>query len=307
MSIADKAKDKAKRNPNVLLGILITVQLFFVSLNPSPDRPYLRVVQAVAMTIAAPVQSGLSNGVGWVADLWKSYFYLRGVREENERLKAERSRSAMELTDLRERLAAYHQLNGLVEARGADGYQKLYARVIGRDTNHLFSTVIVDKGSIHGVMKDQPVVDSFGLVGRVILVAHSSSRVLLLTDERHGAGAVIATTVAGRLLGVVRGMRDSYYFQMDFITPAIKIENGESVVTSGQDGIYPPGLLIGRVANPTDQPTSTQQRLVLAPAADLGRLDVVALLRVTRDQIRAGIDAVVTEESQQEVGPARKR
>lgn len=311
MSIADKAKDKAKRNPNWLLGVLLGLHIILLSFNRSPERPELWIFQTALMTVMAPVQSGLTHSVNWVSDRWKSYFYLRGVREENERLKSELSRSTEALGTLREELVDYQQVRRLLEGSslpaGSEVYQKVFARVIGRDPNHLFATVVIDKGSIHGIKKDQPVVDATGLVGRVVVVTPLSSRVVLVTDERHGAGAVIATTTAGRLLAVVRGVRDSYYFQLDFITPPIKIENGELVITSGQDGIYPPGLLIGRVANPTDQPASTQQRLVIAPAADLGRLEVVSVLQVTRDQIRAGTEAVANEEAQQEALSTRKK
>jgi rod shape-determining protein MreC len=311
VSIADKAKDKAKRNPNWLLGALLGLHIIVISFNRSPERPELWVLQTVLMTAMAPVQAGLTHSGNWVSDRWKSYLYLRGVREENERLKSELTRSAGELGTLREELVDYRQLRRLLEGSslpgGTDAYQKVFARVIGRDANHLFATVVIDKGSIHGIKKDQPVVDATGLVGRVVVVTPLASRVVLVTDERHGAGVVIATTAAGRLLAVVRGVRDNYYFQLDFITPPVKIENGESVVTSGQDGIYPPGLLIGRVANPTDQPVSTQQRLVIAPAADLGRLEVVSVLQVTRDQIRAGLEAVANEEAQQDALSTKKK
>lgn len=311
MSITEKAKDKAKRSPNLLLGVLLVLHLVAISFNRTPNRPDLWIFQTVLMTIMTPAQSGLTRGSQWISGQWKSYFQLRGVREENERLKSELAQTGVELVTLREQLADYQQLRRLLDENGSSGvsdsYQKLFARVIGRDSNHLFATVIIDKGAIHGIRKDQPVVDANGVVGRVVVVTPLSSRVVLLTDERHGAGALIATTAAGRLLAVVRGVRDSYYFQLDFITPPVQIENGERVVTSGQDGVYPPGLLLGRVANPTDQPASTQQRLVIAPAADLGRLDVVAVLQLTREQIRAGIDAVASEESQQEALSTRKR
>ena len=303
MSIADKAKDKAKRNPEWMLGILVVLHLIALSLNRVPGQPGMRVLQVVLMTVTTPFQSGIGNSAGWLSEQWKGYFQLRRVREENEWLKSERIRLASEQLVLREQLARYGRLGPLVEAGDRIGSQAIRARVVGRDVSRLFGTVVIDKGSFHGVSKNQPVVDAMGLVGRVVLVTPYSSRVILITDERHGAGSVIATTLAGRLLGIVRGARDSYYCQMDFITAPVNIDNGEPVLTSGQDGIYPPGLLIGRVANPTDQPVSTQQRLVVAPAAELGRLEIVSVLQVTREQIRGAVDAVIAEEQRLEKGP----
>lgn len=307
MSITDKARDRAKKNPNWLFGLLIVIHLIAISFNRTPERPDLRLFQNIFMTIATPFQSGIGSGVAWLTGKWEGYFHLRGVREENQRLKADLTRVDTELIRLREELDDYQGLRQLLDSKIADGYQKIPARVVARDANHLFGTVIIDKGSVHGIKKDQPVVDASGLVGRVVLVTPLSSRVLLVTDERHGAGALITMVLDGGILGVMRGVRDNYYCEMDFITTPVKIENGEPVVTSGQDGIYPPGLLIGRVANPTDQPASTQQRIVIAPAAALGQLEIVAVLQVTREQIRVAAAAVESEEKRQESEAARKK
>lgn len=307
MSIADKARDKAKKNPNWLLGVLLVVHLVVVSFNRAPSRPDLWIIQVIVLTISTPFQSGLGSSVDWFSNKWRSYVQLRGVREENQRLRSELARSDSEALALREKLAALRHLEGLLAADGAGDYQKIPARVIARDANRLFGTVIIDKGSIHGVRKDQPVVDTGGLVGRVILVTPLSSRVILVTDERHGAGALITTTVTGRVLGVMKGVGDNYYCRMDFITTPVRLENGEMIVTSGQDGIYPPGLLLGRVANPAEWAGSTQQRMVVAPAADLGRLEAVLVLQVLPEQVRAGIDAVNAEEKRVETEALRKR
>jgi rod shape-determining protein MreC len=259
------------------------------------------------MTISTPFQSGLGSSVDWFSDQWKSYLELRGVREENQRLRAALAQSSSDEVALRDRLSALRHLEQVLESGSAAGFQKIPARVIARDPNRLFGTIIIDKGSIHGVRKDQPVVDSGGLVGRVVLVTPLSSRVILVTDERHGAGALITTTVTDRVLGVIRGVGDNYYCRMDFITTPVQLDNGELVVTSGQDGLYPPGLLLGRVANPAEWAGSTQQRMVVAPAANLGRLESVLVLQVSREQVRAGIDAVSAEEQRQEAEASRRK
>lgn len=307
MSITDKARDRAKKNPNWLFGVLLIVHLVAISFNRTTERPDLRIFQTIIMTIATPFQSGIGSSADWVSEKWQSYFYLRGVREENQRLKADLARVESETFRLREELLKYQQLRELLDSPTTAGYQKIPARVVARDANHLFGTVVIDKGSIHGIKKDQPVVDAAGLVGRVVLVTPISSRVLLITDERHGSGALITTVLNGGILGVLRGVRDNFYCEMDFITTPVKIDNGEPVVTSGQDGIYPSGLLIGRVANPTDQPASTQQKIVVAPAAALGRLEMVAVLQVTSDQIRAATAAVESEEKRLEAEATRKK
>lgn len=307
MSIADKAWDKARKSPNRLLVVLILVHLVLFSLNRIQSQPQLRVIQQIALTIAAPFQSGLGTGADWFSRLWSSYFQLRGVREENQRLRSELARSDAEKLQLREKLATLRQLEQLLASESAMEYDRVPARVIGRDTDHLFGTVIIDKGSRHGIIKDQPVIDSGGLVGRVVLVASFSSRVILLTDERHGAGAIITSSLNDGSLGVIKGVGDSYLCRMDFITTPVQVENGVQILTSGQDGIYPRGLLIGRVSNPPELVGSTQQRLVVEPAANLGRLEMVLVLQIPPEKIRAKIDDVAEEERRLETESLRKR
>ncbi len=307
MSITDKAKERAKKNPNLLFGFLIIFHLILISFNRSSDRPDLRIIQRVVFIPVTLLGSGVSGGRSMVAGLWQRYIDLRGVSEENRQLKTDLVRIDSEMVRLREKLAEYRNLQNLLETTNYDGYQRITARVVSRDVNHLFGTVIIDKGSFHGIQKDQPVVDATGLVGRVILVTTLSSRVLLITDERHGSGALITKVPGVDHYGVIRGIRDNFYCEMDFLTTPVLLENGQTVVTSGQDGLYPRGLLVGRVANPVDKSASTQQRNVIAPAAALDRLDLVSVLQVTGDQIRAAAKLVEAEEKRQEAEAASKK
>ena len=105
---------------------------------------------------------------------------------------------------------------------------------------------------LYTLVRDQPVVTAEGLVGRVILVTPISSKVLLITDERFGAGAVTAQTAQSRLVGILRG-RDQFLCELRLVAAAGKLENGEQVITSGQDQLYPKGLLSGHCLRPLRQ------------------------------------------------------
>jgi len=307
MVLLEKVRESARRNPTWVIGVLLIAHLIAISLNRAPQRPDLRVLQVLLLAVAAPLQSGLTQGISWVSGAAQGYLDLRDVRQENLRLKAEQAGLESQLVFLREQLNALSHLRGLVEWQRDQPYPMIPARVIGRDANHLFQTVILNRGSRHGVRKDQPVVDGEGLVGRVIVVSPISSRVLLMTDERHGAGAVIGATLTDRHLGVVRGEERQTGARFQFLTPPQLMENGEKVVTSGQDGIYPPGLLIGRVRVAGGEGGTATPSLPLEPAAALGRLEVVSVLQVTREQIREGVDDLLREEKREEASGPRRR
>ena len=307
MVLVEKVREIARRNPTRVIGVLLVVHLMAISLNRAPQRPDLRVLQVLLLAVASPFQSGLSQGISWVSGVAQGYLDLRGVRRENLRLKAEQVGLESQLVSLREQLNTLSHLQGLVEWQRSQPYPMIPARVIGRDANHLFQTVILNRGSRHGVRKDQPVVDGEGLVGRVIVVSPISSRVLLMTDERHGAGAIIGATLTDRHLGVVRGEDRQKGARFQFLTPPQLIENGEKVVTSGQDGIYPPGLLIGRVRLVGGGGGTAVPSLPLEPAAALGRLEVVSVLQVKQEQIREGVDELLREERREETPLPRRR
>jgi rod shape-determining protein MreC len=299
MSIADRAKDRAKKNPTWLLGMLLAAHLIAVSLNRAPNRPDLWIIQAVLMTAVTPVQSGLAHSISWIKAGWANYFSLRDARAENERLKSERAQFERENRELREKVRMMEQVTVLRDWQSVSNFDGVQAHVIARDANLLFNTIVVDQGMSSGVAKDQPVVTADGLVGRVINSYPFSARVLLITDERHGAGAIIGQTVDGRSLGVVNGKKE-YLCEFRFIDPPKTVENGEQVITSGQDGIYPKGLLIGRVKRMDGGATVLPQAVDIEPAAQLGKLETVSILKIQPNQVRQPINELTGRKIKQE-------
>lgn len=281
--------DKAKKNPTWLLGLLLIVHLFVISLNRVPGQP--SYLQLVAMSGMMPFQWLASNSVGAVKNLWYGYVDLRAARVESEALKAKLDQLEKEAAELRGNVTLSERLSEFGKA--AITYEGVIARVIGHDANQWFGTIYIDRGSLAGIEKDQPVVTADGLVGRVINTSPLASQVLLITDERHGAGAVIAQTETTRWLGILEG-KSKLLCDLRFIVPPEKLENGEQVVTSGQDGLYPAGLLIGRVKS--NGSVAAPVLVEVEPAAKLGKLEMVSVLKVPPDRIRGPVDELKKEE-----------
>lgn len=306
MSITEKARDRAKRNPTWLVGILLGAHLLYVSFNRVPGRSDLWVFQVVLTSITYPIQAGAIHTFAWIKNGVSTYFSLRDSRVENERLRAERTQIETKNIELREKVRALEQVRGLKAYVAEDKYQGIEAHVIARDANRLFNTFLIDKGSSNGLVKDQPVLSGGALVGRVINTWPLSSQVLMITDERHGAGAIIGQTIDSRNLGVVKGKKE-YFCEMRLIAPPEKIENGEQVITSGQDGIYPKGLLIGQVKRTDGGSSVVPQVVEIEPAAPLGKLETVLVLKVRPEEIRRPYNELTGEEKKQEKAPDRKK
>ena len=284
----------------------MAIHLVVISFNTAPGHPNLWILQVGVMTIMAPFQSGLGHGVGWIKSGWTTYFSMRDARVENDQLRTQRGELERQIIEMREKVKLLEQVESMRKWQAENQYEGVTAQVVARDANQLFNTVVIDKGLSSGVNKNQPVVTAEGLVGRVINVWAFSAQVLLLTDERHGAGAIIGQTGENRLLGVVKGRQD-FLCEMRFIAPPERVENGEQVITSGQDGIYPKGLLIGRVKKPENALSVAPQSVEIEPAAPLGRLEVVTVLSIQPEHIHRPIDELTAEDKKQENTPDRKK
>ncbi|MGH9841651.1 MAG: rod shape-determining protein MreC [Blastocatellia bacterium] len=311
-SLTIKARDKAKQSPNLLLVSLLAVHLVAISLNRVPGQPDVRYLHTVALTIAWPFLWITSNGTALIKDSWNRHIYLQDKMQENESLKIQIAKLEAQNIELGEKAKFLDQTNAINRLSALSSYEKVTARVIGRDSEPWFNTVVIDAGTVSGVSLNQPVVTSEGgLVGRVIQTSPVSSRVLLITDERHGGGAVIALTTGERAFGVIKG-RNQSLCSMNFGDPPKKLENGEQVITSGQDQLYPRGLLIGRVAN-LSPGGAAPSSIDIEPAARLAHLETVAVLKIEPAEIRRQYDELVREEQlekereKQEKTPDRKK
>ena len=123
-----------------------------------------------------------------------------------------------------------------------------------------------------------PVVTSGGIVGRVVSTSPWSAQVMLATDEKAGAGAVVGQLGQSNSLGSVKGLGESGLLDMRYVSGLEKVQLGDTVVTTGQDGIYPPGYNIGEVVEVRPGSATQAQVIHIRPGAGLERLKEVAIL-----------------------------
>lgn len=289
--------------------MLLAAHLLVVLFNPVPGQMGRRFGEVLLMTLFQPVQSVLGlagSGVGGVKD---KYLVLRDARAENVKLQEQVAQLEAAKLQLQEQLRVMEQTGKLTSMPLPQPAQIVSAQVVGRDATIWFRTVVIDKGLASGIEKDQPVVTAQGLVGRVTTVALNSSRVLLLTDERHASGAAIGQTAESRVMGIVQGTSNSsgksnLRCELKLVgatgeKPAV----GEIIFTSGQDGFYPRGLIIGKVATPLNAAENSPDTVPLEPAAPLDKLESVGVLLISKEKIQAQkeeLDKVEREKEQQE-------
>lgn len=235
----------------------------------------LQPVESVLLATFSPVQHGLSYVVEQVSGVGQTVYDLAELRHRNTELQNQVDKLMIENVRLKEIESENKTLLALlnfVETNPA--YEYMASRVIGRDPGNLLGYILIDAGRRSGVKPNMVVVTERGLVGQIIDVSETSSKVLLITDPLSAVNAVVQSS---RTTGLARGEVGGR-LQLDEIPQEAKIERGDIVLTSGLGSTFPRGLVIGQVTDVEQQDVAMFQQAVLHPTVDFNKLEVVLVV-----------------------------
>jgi len=262
------------RNLIVLVGVLFAQVLgLAVQVKRTTDSEPTRLIRVWAVGAVTPLEKALVWTQTSSRSIWHNYFYLRGVRAENRSLKAQIERMSLEQVRISQDADQAQRLQALLAFKEQFISQTMAAQVIGSSGSELSRSVYIDKGEHDGIKADMAVITAEGVVGKVLRVYGSTSLVLLIDDQTSGVGAILdKTRLQGILLGTPSGEVVLEKVMSDETVPA-----GELVLTSGGDGIFPKGLLVGRVTK-VSPGSELFLNIRVRPAADLSRLEEVLVV-----------------------------
>ncbi len=265
-----------RRRQLLILAVLVVFHLILISVQ-APRGEETTYFERAFFFVTSPVQQVAVGAYRGIASVWENYFDLRGVRAENKTLKRELFFSRQEKWFLEERLR-------LLEAealfrQSLENFREsmVLARVVGIDPANLFRSVTVDKGLLSGIKKDLAVCDKFGnVVGRTIdPIGFSEATVQLITDRQSGISVISSRS---RVVGVLSGTSGELCV-LDFVLATSSgAESGEDVFTTGFDGIYPPGLRVGRILSESPAEGTVFKDIIVQPYFSFNTLEAVALL-----------------------------
>ena len=272
-----------QRAPWWLFGLL-ALNFALMTYDARDDATKQRKIRSIANTITYPIQQGASSVGNWIGGLFGNFGELRRASTENEQLHRQIDQMQAELRDTNERAAEAERLEKLFKLNEKSEYQTVVARVIARDPSMWFDSITIDKGRRSGVEVNMPVVTSGGIVGRVVSTSPWSAQVMMVTDERSGAGAIVGQLGQSNALGSVKGMGENGLLEMRYVSGMEKVQVGDTVTTTGQDAIYPPGYSVGAVVEVKPGSATQSQVIHIRPGAGLDRLKEVAVLMYTPPQ-----------------------
>lgn len=230
--------------------------------------------QAVANFVQSPVtsvSSGISNYFGSIAS-------LRSAQTENDILKERVQVLEIEKSGKENLEAENERLRGLLKLKEASKYDVLTAEVIGRDPSVWFDSSIINRGSLEGVKLNMPVVNDGGLIGRITAVSPVTAQFDLITRDKSGVGAVVGEIGSSNVLGVVAGTSKRDLVEMKYVSGSAEVQPGQIVYTTGQDGIYPPGLKIGEIVEVRSGSATVPHQIFIRPSAGINSIKEVGVL-----------------------------
>lgn len=263
--------DIRQRSGYLFVGVILA-HILLISAQVS-SRSGVPVLEAVTFGIFSEVQRGLSSAVHGVTSVWGGYVGLRHVKAENDTLKKQLADAQVALQEQRALADRARSLEKLLELRDHVDLQTMAAQIIGAAATPDFRTVTIDKGTRDGLRPDMAIISPSGVVGRIVVPSARSAKVQLLIDRNAAAGALIERS---RAQGVAVGAGEDR-LRLEFVSEAADIVVGDVVVTSGIDGIYPKGFVIGRV-EVVDKSGLTYKRISVKPAVDFSSLEEVLVV-----------------------------
>jgi rod shape-determining protein MreC len=241
------------------------------------------ILETVTFGVFAEVQRGASAVFGGIRGAWSGYVNLRQVRVENEALREELASTQIELQEQRALAARTRSLEALLQLGSSTELKTTAAQIIGAAADADFRTVTIDKGASLGLHTDMAVIAPQGVVGRVVVAGARASRVQLLVDRNAAAGAMIERS---RAQGVVVGGGDDR-LRLEYVSEVSDVVVGDTVVTSGIDGIYPKGFVIGQV-EAVEKSGVAYRSIIVKAAVDFSSLEDVLVVTTPTAAQQAG-------------------
>ena len=259
-----------------LLFVLLSLTIAALVLHETGNT---QAVENLILRPVTPVQDNLSGLANDFSNLVQTFRDIQELRRRNEKLQSLADSLLIENVHLKElesenetlrQLLQFTQANPTYNYRAAE----VVGHVIGQDPSNLLRYIIIDVGTGDGVTKGMPVITDRGLVGRIVEVSSSSSKVLLITDVSSSVNAIIQSS---RATGIVQGKADGGLV-MKYIPQPVKVNVGDIILTSGLGATFPKRLVIGQVTAAHKQDIELFQQAEIKPTVDFDRLEIVLVI-----------------------------
>jgi len=259
-----------------LLLVLILLLVFSVLSLSLKRSPALSKVQGLVISMTAPGLEGLEHVGRSAKQLWRGYFSLVGVRRQNAEMQRQLEEYKQREVRFQEAQEALTRLEGLLDLKRQVALPVIGARVIAYDPTLWSRSAIINQGKAQGVKDGLPVLAPQGIVGRIVGVYPEYSKVMLIVDRKSSADAMVQRT---RVRGMLKG-KGGNRCSLEFVPKNTDVQVGDLVLASGLVGLYPKGLVFGKVTAANKKNPGVFQEIEVTPNVDLSTLEEVLVVKV---------------------------
>lgn len=278
----------------VLMGIILLI-LMAISFG---GRERITFIESQIGTVLSPIQrflSGIGNFVDEKTEPIINVLNYKTLNEdltlENEHLKEQIVSLTLQQKELKE-LEDLSQALSYVNRFGIDNY--VSCNVISKDIGNWFNMFTIDAGANQGIVKNSTVINGNGLVGLVYEVGDNWSKVISIIDHKSAVGFEMLR-VTDDYDGILNGT-SNYELVGELYDPKAVVSVNDYIVTSGL-GMYPKGILIGRIYEVIDDKDLFLKKIKVVPAVNFKKINKVLVIPYHELD-----DTVQTDESTPETG-----
>lgn len=255
--------------------VAILVLIPILSLNTSSKaQPDFNVLDRALVFITGPIQAAITYTIDGASRFLHNYVFLINTRRDLSVVVEENRKLLNTIHNFREMEAENKRLRALLQFQDRIEEKKLTAQVIATDVSPEFRAVRINKGTKAGITRGMAVVTHEGVVGRILRAAGDYSDIITLLDNLSSVDAIVQRS---RARGVVEGATD-FSCILKYALRTDDIEVGDTVVTSGLDGVFPKGLLLGGVVKVNKKSYGITQEVEVKPSVDFSKLEEVLVI-----------------------------
>lgn len=265
----------------IIVVILIILALALYVKTLKEDRK-LNMVESLIKDSVIFVEKIILTPFNYVGNLIDDFSELRNVQEENDKLKTSIERvDAIETENIELR----REIEALKKELSIDyvltDYDYLNATVISRNIGYWYNTLTIDKGTNNGISEGMVVVNSTGLIGKIIKTTTFTAEIrLITTSDTNNKISVSISNGNGKINGLInRYDYENNFLEVEGISNTEEVKVGDYVYTSGLGGVFPSGILIGTVESITTDEYDLAKIINVKPSTDFNDINYVAILK----------------------------
>lgn len=282
--MSNKVRKEKPTGKKIIALIVVFISVFCCVFFAARGKFNTTATNGAAMMLVAPFQRAFSWAGSQLTFIKNSVTEISNLHEQNKKLREEvellraQNLTASEYASENQRLR-----NLLGYKQAAVQFDLVAASVIGRESASWSSVIVINRGTLDGVANNMAVVTELGLVGHVMEAGVNSAKVQLLIDPRSSVGTLIQRPES-RVAGIVEGdAKNPSHPRMVNIPKDSDVKVEDMVVTSGFGGVYPKGLVVGKIIDIHNEEGGLLQYGVIETSVDFQKLEDVAVIVASRE------------------------